>query len=250
LENGLVKFLASVTTLAEAQLCVSLGADIIDCKDPAKGALGELAHEIVAAIKSGLPDSVVSATVGDLPNLPDAVLPAVTAMASAGVDYIKIGLFPGGDPRATIKSLGGLHLNAGLVGLLLADRAPDWELIPVMAEANFDGVMLDTAQKGQSALPDIIGPAGLSQFIRRARELGLFAGLAGSLALRHIPCLLPLNPDILGFRGGLCRAGSRTAELDANAVAAVRRAIASPSLHAQSVQALAERALPMEARTS
>jgi uncharacterized protein (UPF0264 family) len=250
LENGLVKFLASVTTLPEGQLCISLGADIIDCKDPAKGALGALAHETVAAIKSGLPGTVVSATVGDLPSLPDAVLPAVMAMASTGVDYIKIGLFPGGDARATIESLGDLRLNVGLVGLLLADRTPDWELIPIMAEASFDGVMLDTAQKGQSALPDIIGLEGLSQFIHRARELGLLAGLAGSLALRHIPYLLPLSPDILGFRGGLCRAGSRTVELDANAVAAVRRAIASPSLNAQSVQALAERETALEARSS
>jgi (5-formylfuran-3-yl)methyl phosphate synthase len=250
LENGLVKFLASVTSLADAQICVSLGADIIDCKDPAKGALGALAHETVAAIKTGLPDKVVSATIGDLPSLPDAVLPAVTAMATTGVDYIKIGLFPGGDARATIEKLGSLRLNAGLVGLLLADQAPDWELVPVMAKAHFNGVMLDTARKGQSALPDILGLTGLSQFIRRAHEVGLFAGLAGSLALRHIPCLLPLSPDILGFRGGLCCAGSRTAELDAEAIAAVRRAIAPSPLNAESVQALAERATPMEAGSS
>jgi hypothetical protein len=50
----------------------------------------------------------------------------------------------------------------------------------------------------------------------------MFAGLAGSLRAQHIPALLQLAPDVLGFRGGLCRRGERTGGIDAEAVRAVR----------------------------
>jgi uncharacterized protein (UPF0264 family) len=52
----------------------------------------------------------------------------------------------------------------------------------------------------------------------------MFAGLAGSLRLDHVPALVALSPDVLGFRGGLCRKGERAAAIDAAAVSALRRA--------------------------
>ena len=49
-------FLASVSSVEEARLVRSLGADVIDLKDPARGALGALDEDSVRAIAS-LPDS-------------------------------------------------------------------------------------------------------------------------------------------------------------------------------------------------
>jgi dihydroneopterin aldolase len=46
-----------------------------------------------------------------------------------------------------------------------------------------------------------------------------------------VPLLLPLQPDLLGFRGALCRGGTREAALDAEACAAIRARI-PPSLKA------------------
>ena len=61
-----VSLLASVIDAREACLCVSLGADIIDAKNPAAGALGALPAERVRAIRAALPAHVpVSATIGD-----------------------------------------------------------------------------------------------------------------------------------------------------------------------------------------
>ena len=53
----------------------------------------------------------------------------------------------------------------------------------------------------------------------------MFAGLAGSLRAEHVPDLLEFAPDVLGFRGGLCRRGDRNGTLDPDAVRAVRRAV-------------------------
>jgi len=216
-------FLASVTTLTEALAAVAGGANIIDCKDPSRGALGALPVATVAAIRAGLPRHIlVSATIGDLPADPAEVTRAVQSMAQSGADIVKIGFFPGGDPRATIRALGVLNVApVRLAGLLLADCEPDFDLIDDMAEAGFVGVMLDTAIKANGALRDHQSPAQLSQFVRSAQNRGLFAGFAGSLGLSDIAPLMRLKPNVLGFRGALCTHGVRTGPLDADAVRAV-----------------------------
>ena len=221
------RFLASVRSVDEAHLCAIAGADLIDCKEPHVGALGALPLDVVRSIRAAVPaDRLVSATVGDLVPDPVVVRPAVAAMAATGVDYVKIGFFPGGDAVATIRALAkDSGRKAALVGLLLADRNPDFSLIGEMGAAGFAGVMLDTAGKSSGALPDVMPRAALKTFIETAHGKGLFAGLAGSLRLAHIAQLLAFNPDLLGFRGALCRAGDRRGVLDRACVKAVRDAI-------------------------
>ena len=91
-------FLVSVTGAEEAEVAAAHGADIIDLKDPAKGALGALAeHEVRAAVAGIAGRRPVSAVIGDLPMRPEALAEAASAMADAGVDFVKVGLFP--DPR-------------------------------------------------------------------------------------------------------------------------------------------------------
>jgi uncharacterized protein (UPF0264 family) len=85
--------------------------------------------------------------------------------------------------------------------------------------------MLDTADKASGALPDILSASALTQFIDTAHEYGMFAGLAGSLRVQHVPELAGLGADLLGFRGGLCRDGQRSDMIDADAVRRVRDAI-------------------------
>ena len=186
----------------------------------------------MAAIRATLPPAIpVSATIGDLPAVPATVAAAVRAMAASGCDLIKIGLFPGGESLATIEALGGLRLaNVRLAGLLLADHTPDFTLIAAMARAGFAGIMLDTAAKDGSTLTDHLPPTALAQFIGSAHEGGLFAGLAGSLRLSHVPHLVELMPDVLGFRGALCEGGVRTGALSQSRVAGVRAAIEAAAM--------------------
>jgi uncharacterized protein (UPF0264 family) len=219
--------LASVRDPAEAALVLGAGADIVDLKDPRSGALGalppETIAECVAAIDGRRP---VSATVGDLPMVPSIVVPAVARMAALGLDFVKVGLFPGGDVAGSIDALASeTAKGARLVAVMFADRAPDFDLIDRLADRGFTGAMLDTADKHGGGLCDHLDHAALTHFVSRAKACGLITGLAGSLRLDDIPPLLRLGPDYLGFRGALCADGRRGRALDAAAVRAVRAAI-------------------------
>jgi uncharacterized protein (UPF0264 family) len=222
-----VSFLASVTDENEARLAARAGADIIDCKDPGSGALGALPHAAVRAIRAAVPRRIpVSATIGDLVCEPDSVGDAVVAMAATGVDYVKVGLFPGDETAATIARLGTLPLgDCRLVGVLLADRDPDFSLLDGMRGTGFAGAMLDTAGKSGGTLLDCLSASELSEFIARAQGAGLFAGLAGSLRLDQIGGLMAFEPDVLGFRGALCLNRERASGIDAAAVQSIRRTI-------------------------
>jgi uncharacterized protein (UPF0264 family) len=225
-----VRLLASVTSETEACLAASLGADIIDCKDPSAGALGALPEGVVAAIRKAVPAHVpVSATIGDLPLDPPLVTRAAWSMAATGVDIVKIGLFPGGDARSTIRSLGReLAPGTSLVAVLIADAPLDFSMVDELCAAGFAGAMLDTAAKDGRTLLDHQDESTLTRFIAAARAAGLLAGLAGSLRRAQIPGLLDLAPDVLGFRGALCSGADRTHALDARSMTAVRAAIPAP----------------------
>lgn len=222
----------------EALVCVRAGADIIDCKDARAGALGALPAEIVRAIVQIAPGSIpVSATVGDLPNEPELVAAKVMEMAGTGVRYVKVGFFERHRARETIQRLGELDLGpCRLVGLLLADRDPDFGLLADMGRCGFAGAMIDTADKAAGSLTTMLDLVQLCKFVGAARGNGLFAGLAGSLRVSDIAPLVAAEPDVLGFRGALCRQHDRGSEIDAGAVKAIGETIrlACKSRHDQS----------------
>jgi uncharacterized protein (UPF0264 family) len=226
---GRPRFLASVTSAEEARTAVTAGAEIIDCKNPSEGALGALPADTVRAITLVVGHAVpVSATIGDLPAEPDRLSEAARAMAATGVDLVKIGFFSGGDAPASIAALGRLDLGrARLVGLLLADREPNFNLVAHMAEAGFAGVMLDTATKDGRALADVMPSARIAEFVALGRCAGMFVGLAGALRAHHIPPLAALAPDVLGFRGALCSGKLREGPLEEDAVREIARALSA-----------------------
>ncbi len=218
--------LASVTGVKEAQLALTHGADIIDLKDPAKGALGALDPDGVRAVVSTIGGRrPVSAVAGDLPMKPELIVAAVEALATTGVDYVKVGLFPGARREECIRALMPAARRGRLVGVLFADAEPDVGLLPLLAEAGFVGAMLDTARKDAGRLLDHADLTVLSEFIRACRSHGLLNGLAGSLETPDVPRLLLLAPDYLGFRGALCARHDRKAGLDADAVSLIRTLI-------------------------
>jgi len=218
--------LASVTGPREAEIAIGQGADIIDLKDPAKGALGAVDPATVrAALGTVAGRRPVSAVTGDLPMSPDIIYGAVESMAAAGVDYVKVGLFPADGRAACIRALAAAASRTKLVGVIFADAGPDMELLPLMAQHGFAGVMLDTADKRGGRLLDHAGVAQLGEFVRVSRAHGLLTGLAGSLEAPDVPRLLLLSPDYLGFRGALCAAHDRTAGLDPAAVGLIRALI-------------------------
>lgn len=225
----LTGMLASVSNLEEALKALNAGVDIIDLKEPARGSLGALDTKSVRAIVKRIGGRrPVSATIGDIPVDPEPVRRAVSAMAETGVDYIKIGFFPGVAWSATIDALAVLaEKGIRLIAVLFADTKPDLGVIEKLAGAGFAGAMLDTMEKSRGSLREVYSPAEVLAFVRKVESLHLLCGLAGSLKEGDIAPLLAFGPDYLGFRGALCRRGTRTEEIDPAALARVRSRIDS-----------------------
>jgi uncharacterized protein (UPF0264 family) len=219
-------FLASVRSADEADVALAGGADIIDAKEPAMGALGAVApatlRGIAVRVAGRLP---VSATIGDLELRPDAVRAAVETTAGDGADIVKIGLFAG-DLDGTLAALRPVTgRGVRIVAVLFGDRAPALaDLSRRCAEAGFFGVMIDTADKSAGPLSAHLDMPALAAFVAGARDLGLVSGLAGSLRLADIAQLASLGADSLGFRSALT-AGGRHSDIDLGAVRAVRQAL-------------------------
>jgi dihydroneopterin aldolase len=215
--------LASVTGPAEADLAIEAGADIIDLKDPSAGALGALSPEIVRDTVGRVGGRrQTSAVTGDLPMVPDTLRAAAETMAATGVDYVKVGIFPSEGARDVIAALQEKAARTKLVAVFFADLTPDFGLVDECAKTGFAGAMLDTARKGSGRLLEHLDLLSLEKFIARCHAHGLIAGLAGSLEPPDVPRLLPLQPDLLGFRSALCRAGDRKSELDPQAISIIR----------------------------
>ena len=225
-------FLASVSSMEEAQLVRSLGADVIDLKDPARGALGALDEDSVRAIAS-LPDknTMLSATVGDLPAYAAELESAVIGMHACGVDIVKVGVF---DRTISPFMLSVLDRLAGrgisIVLVFFAELYPPDINFQRLRRGGITGVMLDTCEKANGSLRDKLDDGTLAEFVRKARRAGLLTGLAGSLTREDIPPLLCINPDYLGFRGALCKQRQRTSEMDGAKVAEFRKLIPKGSL--------------------
>lgn len=232
--------LASVTSCAEAAIVLDGGADLVDLKDPARGALGALDPPLVRAVVRQVAGRVpVSATVGDLAAMqPRQLAEAAARMAGTGVDYVKVGVFPAVTGAACIDALAPLAAGGTrLIAVFFADLGFAPDLPQRCAAAGFAGVMVDTAEKASGSLRSCCSDRELGRFVAAAHADGLLAGLAGSLAIADIAPLLRLAPDYLGFRGALCSGGKRTAELDAAAFARVRAALrAEPILRITSLE--------------
>ncbi len=208
----MTRLLASVTNADEATVALDGGADIIDLKNPQEGALGALPLKVirqaVAVVGRRRP---VSATIGDLPMQPGLVAGRVVGTAATGVDIVKIGLFGQKGHAECIRAMESLTRGHGIriVAVMFADQQPGLDLLPLLAETGFHGVMLDTAEKRGGALLDWMTEDIVADFVQAGRRLGLLTGLAGSLRQGDVAVLAPLGADYLGFRGALCSAGDR-----------------------------------------
>ena len=221
----MTKMLASVQNRQEAEIAFQNGADIIDLKDPANGALGAVETgkvlEVIDFISGRRP---VSAACGDLPMQLETVRDKVEELASTGVDYIKIGLFPSEQLDACVEALKLLASHNKLIAVLFADYRNSYgeTLFERLAAAGFYGVMIDTADKSGGRLLDHMTPDQVGKFVKDGQSHGLMTGVAGSLEAPDISRLLTYAPDFLGFRGALCSGLDRKASIDAQATAKIR----------------------------
>jgi uncharacterized protein (UPF0264 family) len=207
--------LASVTSVEEALIALDAGVDMIDLKNPAKGALGALEHQLIKDIVLEINHrSTVSATIGDLVMDPSLIAKATKKMLETGVDIVKIGFFDPAHHMECLDALKPLSSKSKLVAVLFADEKPNFDLLPIIAKSGFYGAMLDTANKNNGHLLSYLNVNDLKAFVVRASALGLETGLAGSIQLSHIEDLCRAEPSYLGFRGALCEQNKRVLGLD------------------------------------
>ena len=219
--------LASVSSLDEAIIALEQQVDIIDLKQPTKGALGALELDSIELIVKYINNECsISATIGDLPMQAEKIVDAVNKIASTGVDYVKIGFFPGLAWDTTINQLSILSRQGlKLIAVLFADQQPDINTIRHFKDAGFSGVMLDTMDKSRGALTQVLPEQQIKAFVDEAKNQQLLCGLAGSLRREDIPALLSLQAHYLGFRGAICQQHNRTEALDKQALQSIVNSI-------------------------
>ena len=222
----MIRLLASVKDADEAGIALLGGADIIDFKDPAHGALGALPPEVIASgVGRVARRAPTSATAGDWPLDPVVLTKAAERIAATGVDFVKLGLLPDEGLAGCIEALAPLAARHRTVAVFCGDRGVPLQALRALRDAGFAGAMIDTFDKSTGSLRQHLDERSLRAFIELARDLGLMTGLAGSLRVADIGPLAALGPDLLGFRGALCQPGGRAAPLCVERVRAVREAL-------------------------
>ena len=221
-----IRLLVSPKSIEEAKIVVQQkGVDYIDCKNPLEGSLGANFPWIIKEMKSLIhPNSsqLLSATIGDFPNLPGSASLAALGAAVSGADVIKIGLKESTTEddcvylmKGVVKAVKNYNENIKVVVAGYADRirmktSPDFLLLPnIAAKSGADIVMLDTFIKDGKGLFDFLSIEQLKFFKNKAKELNLDVALAGYLMKDSLPMIKEIMPDIIGVRSIVCEGYDR-----------------------------------------
>lgn len=220
-----MRMLVSVRDVSEAHAAVAAGADFIDLKEPANGALGGLPlaeiRAICAALRQVRGGFTVSATIGDMPATAiEEIARRVEAVAACGVDLVKVGV-SGHDPAGLSLLARLVALPAAVVPVLLADEGLDPRVVAAACSAGFAAVMADTQGKVGGSLIAMLPIDVLANFVMRARESGVPVGLAGALRPADLPSIARLAPDFVGFRSAVCD-GARDGRLNPDKLRTLR----------------------------
>jgi len=213
-----MRLLVSVKNRAEALEAVEGGGHIIDVKNPDEGALGANFPWVIRQVREVVPDGIeVSATIGDLPNLPGASSLAALGATVSGVDYVKASLFGVKTPSEAAYLIGGVcraakeHDEATkVIAAGYADYAKIGCLSPLNIpeaahKAGADGAMIDVNVKTHGGLFQLLSDDELRGFVDESHELGLIVCLAGSLDQKDLARVFGLGADIVGVRRAVCR---------------------------------------------
>lgn len=225
-----LRLLVSVRDDREASVAAEARVDIIDVKEPSRGALGRadgaVVSKIVAAVAGRAP---VTMALGELTQWIDGE----TAEIPAGVSFVKMGLAHApADWRTRLPARDLGPSMPGVVAVAYADRervgAPTIrEVLTWGVENQAAGLLVDTAIKDGRGLFDWATREELAEAISIAHRARLFVALAGSLGGDSLLAAAALKPDIVAVRGAACAGRDRGASIDAGAIAQLKHAIQS-----------------------
>ncbi len=210
------KLLVSVRNATEARIAADAGVDLIDVKEPARGALGAAdAHvwnEVVDALCGTVP---VSVALGELLDLAEPLAP----QSLAGIQFAKCGFANCANVPGCFDTWNEMveefpsHVSP--VAVIYADwqnaaaPSPD-EILAHTARAA--AVLIDTYAKDGNHLFDALSDVELSAIVAKCRDREQTVVLAGSLRGQLVERALQLQPDFVAVRGAVCQ-GDRSAEM-------------------------------------
>jgi hypothetical protein len=216
-----VKILISIRSSEELSAAMKGRADIIDLKNPEEGSLGAACPLFIKHIRELAPNYLISAAIGDMPNLPCTAALAAIGAAVFNVDYIKVGLYGTYSYEeglklltTVVKAVKEYNSNIMIVGAGYGDAINFGGINPLkipklVKNAGADIAMLDTITKKNKKLFDFLNYDKLKIFTKEAHKRGLLAALAGSLQKDDLSVIYKLNTDITGFRGAVCSENDR-----------------------------------------
>jgi len=213
-----MKLLVSVVNKEEALEVLRSGCQcIIDVKNPKEGSLGANFPHVIKEIREIVPRGIeVSATTGDMPNLPGTASLAAFGASMLNVNYVKIGLKNLKTKedaiymmKNVVRSVKNYNPSTKVVVAGYADSARIDSLNPldipeIAYEAGADVVMIDTAIKDGTKLFDFLKDSELRSFVQRAHKMKLIAAFAGSLGSEDVEKVYKTGADIFGVRGAVC----------------------------------------------
>lgn len=214
-----MRLLVSVRNAEEARAALAGGAEIIDAKEPALGALGPVSVDelrvIIEAVNGMRPVSAALGDAGDASSLASAA----RAAAEVGAMFVKVGF-------ADVREIGAVRERLARVmdGALLptspcavvAVAYADWDEVggaapsTVLAAAAAEGamgVLVDTVRKDGAGLFRCLGRAALSSLVREARARSLLVALAGRITVDDLSFAYEAGAEIVGVRGAACEHG-------------------------------------------
>jgi len=221
-----IKLLISPKSIEEAKIIVESKIDYIDCKNPNEGSLGANFPWIIKSMKELIPSNsslLLSAAIGDFPNLPGSASLAALGAAVSGADIIKVGLKgPKNENQGinlmknVVKTVKDFNNEIKVVAAGYADRSRKnnslkyLEIPTIAAESGSDIAMLDTYIKDGKGLFDFLSVEELIKFKEKAKELDLKVALAGRIMIKDILKIRQISPDIIGVRSVVCEDFDRT----------------------------------------
>lgn len=210
--------LVSVRNADEAKDALAAGADLIDIKDPAKGALGMAEAETVAAVLAVVgKKKPVSAALGEWST--NALTEAVWHL-ELPLTYVKWGLAGYVDSPGwgidLLETRRQVPARTEVVAVAYADAKRAKTVFPAEVAKfarryRYKAFLLDTFLKDGKTLLDFIKLPELAEIITSLQTAGVKVALGGSLKLEQVKLLRPLGPDYIAVRGAVCVGGRGTA---------------------------------------
>ncbi|NLI93799.1 MAG: hypothetical protein GX434_16880 [Peptococcaceae bacterium] len=208
----------SVVSGKETLAALEGGADIIDVKNPAEGALGAptpaAVQDVCLRLKGSKPFSIA---LGEFPGKPCAAALAALGSAFFRPDFVKIAFIPHHSPEEICKTLQEIKKSLSiidfkrisLVSVAYADTLSfaSWKLerfAEASREGGADGCLVDTWEKKNKTLLDYLPLDAIQKWIGECHRQELFCGLAGSLSFADVASISRFEPDIIGVRSAVC----------------------------------------------